>query len=68
MTVPVLFSRLGGRPLFTEAPDRELAPSEIESGPASLRRHLRTYAPVLRAGFDADAGRLRRTLATSPLS
>lgn len=52
VTVPVLFSRLGGRPLFSEAPDRELTRSDLDSGLARLRRHLGARAPVLAAAFE----------------
>ena len=66
VTVPVLFSRLGGRPLFTDAPDRELTRSDIEAGLSRLRRHLKTHAPVLRTSFETSAEQLLRTLVNEP--
>jgi WD40 repeat protein/energy-coupling factor transporter ATP-binding protein EcfA2 len=47
ITVPGLWSRLGGRPLFRELAARPLAPDEIARGLARLAGHLAQRAPVL---------------------
>jgi len=45
--VPALFSRLGGRPLFSHLPDRPLTPAEVTDGLEQLLRLLVQLAPVL---------------------
>ncbi|MFQ5858155.1 MAG: CHAT domain-containing protein, partial [Anaerolineae bacterium] len=59
ITVPALYSRLGGRPLFSDTKDRELTDSEVEFGLDQLAQLLPGRAPVLREAFTAQAGRLR---------
>jgi WD40 repeat protein len=46
-TVPVLYSRLGGRPLFSNTLDRPLTAAEIEAGLQTLSAALPERAPVL---------------------
>lgn len=62
IAVPTLFSRLGGRPLFSEALDRELSPAQIESGLERLNDLLVDRGPVLLDAFQGFAADLRRTL------
>lgn len=64
--VPVLFSRLGGRPLFSDALGRPLTPTELGAGLERLAALLAERAPVLEGEFGVAAGTLRRTLATRP--
>ena len=40
VTVPALYSRLGNRALFSQAPDRPVTPTEIAAGIEQLRRLL----------------------------
>ena len=47
ITVPALYSRLGGQPLFSDALDRELTPAEIDYGLQRLDELLPERAPVL---------------------
>jgi energy-coupling factor transporter ATP-binding protein EcfA2 len=46
VTVPALYSRLGGRPLFSDTPDRPLTVAEIQEGLARVRALLDQRAPV----------------------
>ena len=64
MTVPVLFSRLAGRPLWSDALDREPTPAEIDRGLDQLARLLPERAPVLLPEFAVQAQRLRDTVST----
>jgi len=48
VTVPALFSRLGGRPLFSDDLDRPLTQAEIEHGAGLLDALFEERAPVLR--------------------
>ena len=48
LSVPALFSRLGGRPLFSDPPDRPPTAIEMEAGLARLDELLRKRAPILR--------------------
>ena len=69
ITVPALYSRLGGLPLFSDALDRSLAEltnQEIKFGLARLEGFLQERAPVLRPEFDVQAATLRKTLDTDP--
>jgi hypothetical protein len=62
VTVPALYSRLGNRALFSQAPDRALTPAEITAGLGQLRALLPERAPVLIPRLDA----LAATLAAIP--
>jgi energy-coupling factor transporter ATP-binding protein EcfA2 len=66
VTVPALYSRLGARPLFSDALDRELTNAEIGDGLARLGALLAERAPVLEGELGAHAATLRETLATAP--
>jgi hypothetical protein len=63
ITVPALFSRLGGRPLFSDRLDnRELTDQEIEDGIDKLRNLLKERAPnasVLKEKFETQAKLLK---------
>jgi hypothetical protein len=50
-TVPALYSRLGGRPLFSDAEERDLTRTEIEDGLAQIEGLLKRRAPVLQKDF-----------------
>jgi CHAT domain len=54
VNVPVLYSRLGGRPLFSDTLDRPLNRKEIDSGLDRLKGLLRERAPVLLRRFDRE--------------
>jgi energy-coupling factor transporter ATP-binding protein EcfA2 len=62
ITVPALYERLGGRPLFGDAIDRELTDSEIEAGLAELEQLLVVRAPILQTTLAEEAGRVRNLL------
>jgi len=62
ITVPALYSRLAGRPLFSDTLDRELTGSEIAFGLDQLAALLPERAPVLQPEFDEQAERLRNML------
>ncbi|NNJ10751.1 hypothetical protein EKD04_010460 [Chloroflexales bacterium ZM16-3] len=64
--VPVLFSRLGGQPLFSDTLDRALTAAEMAAGLDSLASCIPVRAPVLADEFGSAAAGLRRTLATRP--
>jgi WD40 repeat protein len=59
VTVPAVFSRLGGRALFSEALDRPLTPAEIGHGLDCLKQLTTERAPVLGPQIDALAAKLR---------
>ena len=61
-TVPALYSRLGGRPLFSDSLDRELTTAEIEFGLNELENLLTARAPILLEAFQEQATILRGTL------
>lgn len=63
VTVPVIYSRLGGQPLFSRSLDRELTNAEISYGLDTIQALLAERAPVLRPRFDPVAETLRRLLA-----
>ena len=63
-TVPALYSRLRGRPLFSDSLDRELTDAEIEYGLAELEKLLPERAPVLEGDFATEARELRGKLGT----
>ncbi len=62
VTVPVLYNRLGGRPIFSDILDRPLTASEIEYGLGRLEAHLPERAPVMSDMFLEKAQRLRGML------
>src|SRR5919202_2771573 len=68
IAVPALFSRLGGRPLFSDRlDDRELTDEEIEYGIEKLRQLLKERAPqasVLKQRFEAQVKKLKNTRGT----
>ena len=66
VVVPALYSRLGGRPLFSDALDRELTDAEIEFGLGRVRELLGERAPVLRSEFSGREAPLRGTLGRDP--
>ncbi len=65
ITVPALFSRLGGRPLFSDRLEgRELTDAEIELGLEELGKLIAERAPnatVLKEGFDKQVQILKKT-------
>ena len=65
-TVPALYSRLGGRPLFADALDRPLTAAEIEFGLSLLEPLLAERAPALRERSAAQVTKLRGAVRTSP--
>jgi hypothetical protein len=65
ITVPVLYSRLGPRPLFDETVRRELSAEEIEHGLSRLAELIPQRAPVLGSDFAAAADALRRSAASA---
>jgi energy-coupling factor transporter ATP-binding protein EcfA2 len=64
ITVPALFSRLGGRPLFSDSLDRPLTNTEIGDGLERVQSLLPVRAPVLVPVFLRSAGTLRGMLGT----
>ena len=62
VTVPVLYSRLERRPLFSDTLDRELADKEVAFGLDKLERLLPERAPVRIDGFAVQAKSLRGML------
>jgi WD40 repeat protein len=66
LSVPALFTRLGGRSLFSDTLDRELTPGEVEAGLVRLSGLLDERAPVLSPQFDAAAAILRGMAALDP--
>ncbi|QDL11352.1 hypothetical protein DP113_28660 [Brasilonema octagenarum UFV-E1] len=62
VTVPALFSRLGGRPLFSDQLDRELTNAEIQYGLERLVQLLPERSPVLEKKFAQLEGQLKNTL------
>jgi WD40 repeat protein len=64
VTVPVLYSRLGGRPLFSLGTDDELKDSEIAHGLSRMEGLLPGRAPVLLKQFQDLATALRGLLGT----
>jgi len=69
-TVPALYSRLGGRPLFSDllAQDRPLTNAEIKYGLTQLGTLLPARGPVLDDQFAALAEKLRATLTAESAS
>ena len=66
VATPILYSRLGGRPLFSDllALDRPLTNAELQYGLEQLGQLLPARAPVLGEPFEALAAGLRATLST----
>ncbi|NMF61720.1 nSTAND1 domain-containing NTPase [Brasilonema octagenarum] len=62
VTVPALFSRLGGRPLFSDQLDRKLTNAEIQYGLERLVQLLPERSPVLEKKFAQLEGQLKNTL------
>ncbi|MEW5859394.1 MAG: CHAT domain-containing protein, partial [Cyanobacteriota bacterium] len=62
ITVPALFSRLGGRPLFSDNLDRDLTNAEIQFGLKRLQNFLTERAPVLQERLNRQAAILGKTL------
>jgi tetratricopeptide (TPR) repeat protein len=62
LTVPALFSRLGGRPLFSDSLDRPLTAEEVRFGLDRLPALVKQRAPVLLADSETLADRLRSPL------
>ncbi|MEH2324325.1 MAG: CHAT domain-containing protein [Nostoc sp.] len=62
VTVPALFSRLGGRPLFSDQLDRELTNAEIQYGLERLVKLLPERSPILEKKFTDIAQQLGNTL------
>jgi WD40 repeat protein len=62
ITVPALFSRLAGQPLFSDDLDRDLTPAEIRYGLEQLQTLLDERAPILQTEFDQHAKILQGTL------
>ncbi|MBX9255544.1 CHAT domain-containing protein, partial [Desmonostoc muscorum CCALA 125] len=62
VTVPALFSRLGGRPLFSDQLDRELTNAEIEYGLGQIVNLLPERSPILEKKFADIAQQLKNTL------
>ncbi|MBG1262667.1 CHAT domain-containing protein [Nostoc commune] len=62
ITVPALFSRLGGRPLFSDTLDRPLTKKEIQFGLERLQELLPERAPVLKNFLKNHIDTLQKTL------
>jgi len=62
ITVPALFSRLGGRPLFSDLLDRDLTNLEIQFGLERFQSLLDDRAPVLKQSWEKPALKLKMTL------
>ncbi|WP_242048435.1 MULTISPECIES: eIF2A-related protein [Nostocaceae] len=62
VTVPALFSRLGGRPLFSDQLDRDLTNTEIGYGLEQFEQLLSERAPALRQRFAELAQKLGNSL------
>jgi energy-coupling factor transporter ATP-binding protein EcfA2 len=60
--VPALFSRLGGRPLFSDTLDRPLTSAEIVYGLERFEKLLQERAPVLQEEFRQRKEILQRTI------
>jgi WD40 repeat protein len=64
VTVPALFSRLGGRPLFSDTPDRPLTDKEVNYGLERLQQLLPERAPILCQELTNQVTVLQQTLGT----
>jgi WD40 repeat protein len=66
VTVPALFGRLGGRPLFSDALDRPLTETEIGFGLEQMRALIEQRAPVLLPEVERQAATVQSTLGADP--
>ena len=66
VTVPALYSRLGGRPLFSDSLDRALTDAEIFYGMERLQMLLPERAPALQSAFNQQFKTLRSVLGIAP--
>ncbi|MDZ8223748.1 eIF2A-related protein [Nostoc sp. ChiVER01] len=64
ITVPALFSRLGGRPLFSDQLDRDLTNAEIKYGLERLQVFVAERSPILQSKLQPPAEKLRNLLNT----
>jgi hypothetical protein len=64
--VSALFSRLGGRPLFSDVTDRDLTPAETADGLERVERLLQERAPSLLLAFRGHAVSVEGTLNAAP--
>jgi len=62
VTVPALFSRLGGRPLFSDQLDRDLTNAEIKFGLEQLEKLFLERSPILYPKLHTPSQRLTNTL------
>ncbi|MCC5639230.1 CHAT domain-containing protein [Nostoc sp. CHAB 5844] len=62
VTVPALFSRLGGRPLFSDQLDRDLTNAEIKFGLEQLEKLLLERSPTLYLKLHTPCQKLTSTL------
>ncbi|AFZ57906.1 CHAT domain-containing protein [Anabaena cylindrica] len=62
VTVPALFSRLGGRPLFSDQLDRKLTNAEIADGLERLQKLLPERAPTRQKILETAAQKLGNSL------
>ncbi|MDF5708528.1 MAG: CHAT domain-containing protein, partial [Nostoc sp. S4] len=58
ITVPALFSRLGGRPLFSDQLDRDLTNTEIKYGLERLQVFVAERSPILQSKLEPPAEKL----------
>ena len=68
VTVPALFSRLGGRPIFSDVLERPLTGAEVKFGLDQLATLVEERAPVLSAELNSRAQVLQATLGSDPQS
>src|SRR5262249_20841928 len=66
INVPALYSRLGGRPLFSDTETRPLTGQEIDYGLARMEALLPRRAPVFCPEFGKRAAALRGTRCADP--
>ncbi|ALF51779.1 WD40 repeat-containing protein [Nostoc piscinale CENA21] len=64
VTVPALFSRLGGRPLFSDQLDRDLTAAEIEFGLKQLEKLLLERSPIIYPKLHNQSQKLTETFGT----
>jgi len=62
VTVPALFSRLGGRPLFSDQLDRDLTIAEIKFGLEQVEKLLLERSPILYPKLHTPSQKLTNTL------
>ncbi|MCC5664434.1 CHAT domain-containing protein [Nostoc sp. CHAB 5784] len=62
VTVPALFSRLGGKPLFSDQLDRELTNADIQYGLQQFEKLLSERGPALRPWLSEQAQKLGNSL------